>query len=216
MRFLVVIFLSVAALGFGFFLSNTASYAVEGTLDVKGPDLQASKPADYPVATFAGGCFWCVESEFRPLMGVLFTRSGYIGGQSEHPTYQDITTGETGHAEAVEITFDPEKISYSDLVDHFLRKAHDPTQLNRQGVDVGTQYRSEIFYHDEAQREIAANALSQLKSEGVAVVTKLSPAPVFWEAEAYHQQYYEKYEEESGAVHPRVLYKKQMKLLKGQ
>ncbi len=175
----------------------------------------STKPEGYPVATLAGGCFWCMESEFRALDGILFTRSGYTGGHLDNPTYQDVSTGRTGHAEAVEITYDPEKISYEELVKFFLTRAHDPTQVDRQGVDVGTQYRSEIFYHDEEQKQIAENVIKTLEDEKrfkKPIATKISPASTFWEAEGYHQQYYEKYEEETGKPHIRVLLKKAKKL----
>ena len=178
--------------------------------------IQNTKPDDVPVATFAGGCFWCMESEFRALEGVLYTVSGYTGGDLENPTYQDITTGKTGHAEATDIYFDPDIISYRELVDFFLRKAHDPTQLNKQGVDVGTQYRSAIFYHDEAQKIQAEQAIEAAEKDKVwkdKIVTTLSPATKFWPAEEYHQQFYEKYEQANGRPHVRVLFKKQKKAL---
>lgn len=215
MRLILILGLFVVFGAVALMITDTQSFAVEGTLDAQGGDLMNKKPENYPVATFAGGCFWCVESEFRALDGVLYTRSGYLGGALENPTYKDITTGKTGHAEAVEITFDPKKTSYARLTEFFLTKAHDPTQLNRQGVDVGTQYRSEIFYHDAAQRDVAQGWIDTLKGKGLDVVTKLSPAARFWEAEGYHQQYYEKYEKTEGEVHPRVFFKKKMKLLKG-
>lgn len=211
------LFLVFAAAGFVFL--NSDAFAIEGTLESKGADLQQEKPknsADYPVATFAGGCFWCVESEFRAIDGIVFTRVGYIGGDVKNPTYRDITTGRSGHAEAVEVLFDSKKVTYEELVTFFLTKAHDPTQLDRQGVDVGPQYRSEIFYHNDAQRDIAQKLIKKLKSDGVNVVTKLSYAPYFWEAELEHQQYYEKFEAREGQVHPRVFFKKKLKLLKGQ
>ena len=190
------------------------SFAVDGVLDTQGSDLMDEKPENAAIATLAGGCFWCLESEFRALDGVLYTRSGYAGGAIDNPTYKGVITGSTGHAEAVEISFDPAKISYADLVEYFLTKAHDPTQLNRQGVDVGTQYRSEIFYHDEAQKQIAEDLIAQVNAQKLyasPIVTKLNPAVTFWEAEDYHQQYYEKYEKENGKVHPRVVYKRQRK-----
>ena len=174
------------------------------------------QPQGYPVATLAGGCFWCLESEFRAINGILYTKVGYTGGDLESPSYQDITTGETGHAEAVEITFDPDQVSYEELLKFFLTKAHDPTQVNRQGVDVGPQYRSEIFYHDEEQKRIAQEAIKSVdaaKTHKKPVATKISPAQKFWEAEGYHQQYYEKYEEQNGAPHIRVLMKKAKKVL---
>ncbi len=218
MRLILVLGLFVVLGAGAMVFSNTESFAIEGTLDSQGADLVDKKPEnieDYGIATFAGGCFWCVESEFRALDGVVFTRSGYIGGSLKNPTYQDIITGKTGHAEATEILFDKSKVSYSALTEFFLTKAHDPTQLNRQGVDVGTQYRSEIFYHDDAQRKVAQKWIDKLKSNGVGVVTKLSPVVKFWEAEEYHQQYYEKFEAREGQIHPRVFFKKKMKLLKG-
>ncbi|PCJ98650.1 MAG: peptide-methionine (S)-S-oxide reductase [Zetaproteobacteria bacterium] len=172
------------------------------------------KPDNYPVATLAGGCFWCLESEFRALDGILHTRVGYIGGNLQQPSYQDITTGKTGHAEAVEITFDPDKVSYEQLVTFFLTKAHNPTTLNRQGVDVGTQYRSEIFYHNDKQRKIAEHLINTVDTQTkykAPIVTKLSPADKFWLGEDYHQQYYEKYEKDKGQIHPRVYFKRQSK-----
>lgn len=179
--------------------------------------IKTEKPDDLPVATLAGGCFWCLESEFRALKGVVFTISGYTGGDLENPTYQDITTGKTGHAEATDIYYDPDLISYRELVDYFLRKAHDPTQLNRQGVDKGTQYRSAIFYHDAAQKKAAEEAIKATDEAKIwkdKIVTTLEPAQTFWPAEDYHQQYYEKYEAANGRPHIRVLMKHQKKALK--
>lgn len=144
------------------------------------------------IATFAGGCFWCTEAVFLEMDGVLKVRSGYIGGQTINPTYKDICTGETGHAEAIEITFDPNKVSYEELLRLFFA-THDPTTINRQGNDIGTQYRSEIFYHGEAQREAAQgyiDLLNQANTYGGRLVTQLSPATTFYEAEDYHQNYY--------------------------
>lgn len=172
--------------------------------------IKSEKPDNFPVATLAGGCFWCIESEFRSLNGVVYTVSGYTGGEIEHPTYQDITTGKTGHAEATDIYYDPDIISYRELVDFLLRKAHDPTQLNRQGVDKGTQYRSAIFYHGEEQKRIADEAIKAATADKVwkaPIVTTLEPLTKFWPAEEYHQQYYEKYEAANGRPHIRVLLK---------
>lgn len=172
--------------------------------------VQDKLPEGAPHASFAGGCFWCMESEFRRLEGVLFTRSGYEGGTKENPSYEDVTTGKTGHAETVEIYYDPQKITYRELADHFLRRAHDPTTLNAQGVDEGTQYRSAIFYHDEAQKkdaEAAIKAATEDKAWKDPIVTTVEPAVKFWPAEDYHQQYYEKYEEKTGAPHVRAWYK---------
>ena len=178
------------------------------------PDLVSVMPENLPKATFAGGCFWCLESEFRNKPGVVFTRSGYSGGTVENPTYDMITTGKTGHAETIEIYFDPKKTSFKTLVDHFLRNAHDPTTLNQQWVDKGTQYRSVIFYHDDEQKKIAEDSIEKINAEKIyasPIVTQVTPAPVFWPAEDYHQQYYEKYEKERGQPHLRVILKDELK-----
>ncbi|MEZ5919617.1 MAG: peptide-methionine (S)-S-oxide reductase MsrA [Alphaproteobacteria bacterium] len=177
---------------------------------MKGADLMDKKPENYPVATFAGGCFWCLESEFRALNGVLYTRVGYTGGDLDAPSYRDVTTGTTGHAEAVEITFDPAKVSYRDLLEFFFTKAHDPTQIDGQGVDLGPQYRSVVYYHDEAQKKAAQDMINYLEMNKMfkkPITTTIEPAGTFWEGEDYHQQYYEKYEEKTGMPHIRVLLK---------
>lgn len=216
----LVLCLAVAAIFFGLFLLiNRTSHAVEGVLETQGQDLKQEKPAkSYPLATLAGGCFWCVESEFRAKDGILFTRVGYIGGDVQNPTYQQVTTGNTGHAEAVEIIYDPDKISYEAIIRFFLTKAHDPTQLNKQGVDVGPQYRSAIFYHTPEQKKTAQSLIEEINAQGLyeaPIVTELNPAGTFWEAETYHQQYYEKYEKQKGEIHPRVFFKRKLKQLKG-
>ncbi len=144
------------------------------------------------VATFAGGCFWCTEAVFLEIKGVEKVVSGYIGGTTKNPTYKDICTGETGHAEAIQITFNPNEVAYEDLLEVFFA-THDPTTLNRQGADVGTQYRSEIFYHSEAQKTKAENYIQLLEKEKLydkKIVTKVSSASVFYNAEEYHQNYY--------------------------
>jgi peptide methionine sulfoxide reductase msrA/msrB len=149
------------------------------------------KTAPREVATFAGGCFWGMEDILRKIPGVLETRVGYTGGTLAHPTYADVTTGETGHAESVEVVFDPTKISYEDLLHYFFRM-HDPTTSNRQGNDVGTQYRSAIFYHDEAQRQAAERVKAEVERSGKwkrPIVTAIVPASTFWVAEDYHQKY---------------------------
>lgn len=177
----------------------------------QGEDLMTEKPEGHSIAILAGGCFWCVESEYRALDGVLYTRVGYMGGDMENPTYRDITTGKTGHAEVVEVTYDDSQISYEDLLTFFLTKAHDPTQLNRQGVDVGTQYRSAVFYADAQEKEKAQTLIQKINESGRfsnPIVTTLEPRGTFWLAEDYHQQYYEKYREESGRDHIRVILKK--------
>lgn len=145
-------------------------------------------------ATFAAGCFWGVEATFRALPGVTATRVGYTGGGTEKPTYKDVCTDRTGHAEAVEVTYDPAKISYDDLLKVFWEN-HDPTTLNRQGPDVGTQYRSAIFYHSPEQEKAARASKDRLAQSGRfrrPIVTEIVPAVEFWEAEDYHQQYLEK------------------------
>ena len=145
-------------------------------------------------ATFAAGCFWGVEAAFRKVPGVLSTTVGYQGGAVDQPSYEMVCTGRTGHAEVVQIEFDPEKVGYDQLLDLFWA-SHDPTQLNRQGPDIGTQYRSAIFFHDAEQEDEAKASLKRQEAAGIhrgAIVTEITPASVFWKAEDYHQQYLEK------------------------
>ncbi len=140
-------------------------------------------------ATFGAGCFWGVEAAFKKMPGVLETRVGYAGGYTEDPDYRRVCSGKTGHAEACEITFDPEQVSYDDLLTLFWN-IHDPTQKDRQGNDVGTQYRSVIFYHNEEQKKKADSSMIRVqKSHRDKIVTKIEPAKEFWEAEGYHQDY---------------------------
>ncbi|WP_291117446.1 peptide-methionine (S)-S-oxide reductase MsrA [Flavobacterium sp. UBA6135] len=144
------------------------------------------------IATLAGGCFWCTEAVFLELEGVKKVVSGYIGGILENPTYKDIGTGTTGHAEAIQISFDPKVISFGELLEIFFA-THDPTTLNRQGNDIGTQYRSEIFYYNDQQKEISEDYIDLMTSEKTflnPIVTRISPASKFYEAEEYHQNYY--------------------------
>jgi peptide methionine sulfoxide reductase msrA/msrB len=141
-------------------------------------------------AIYAGGCFWGVEYFMQQKKGVISVTSGYIGGNTDNPTYKEVCYENTGHAEAVEIVFDPKQVSYEELTRLFF-EIHDPTQLDRQGPDIGDQYRSEIFYVDEEQKEIAGNLISILKSKGYKVSTKVTEATTFWPAEDYHQDYYE-------------------------
>lgn len=146
------------------------------------------------LATFGGGCFWGVEESFRVLPGVLQSLSGYEGGHLDHPTYKDVCGDQTGHAEVVQVQFDPAIVSYGQLLELFW-SLHDPTQLNRQGPDFGTQYRSVIFYHDEEQQAIAEaskNALNEAGKFRKPIVTAIEPATTFWPAEEYHQQYLHK------------------------
>jgi len=145
-------------------------------------------------ATFAAGCFWGVEDKFLRLKGVISTRVGYTGGNKENPTYEEVCSDETGHAEGVEVVFDPEKISYKELLEFFW-KIHNPTTLDRQGFDVGSQYRSAVFFHNEEQQKTALQVKSELGISGKfdkPLVTEITPVSQFWEAEDYHQKYYKK------------------------
>ena len=139
-------------------------------------------------ATLGGGCFWCLEAVYLEMNGVRTVESGYMGGPIANPTYEQVCTGRTGHVEVVQITFDPDVISYGDVLEVFFA-IHDPTTLDRQGNDVGTQYRSVIFYHDDRQREVAEELIRDLKAE-IPVVTAVEPASVFYKAEDYHQEYF--------------------------
>ena len=144
------------------------------------------------IATFAAGCFWGVQAEFDKIPGVVETTVGYMGGKIKNPTYKQVCTDTTGHAEAIEIKYDPEKISYEKLLEIFW-SIHDPTQYNRQGVDVGSQYRSVIFYHNDEQRRIAEESKIQQQSKfDKKIVTEIVQAPAFYPAEDYHQKYLEK------------------------
>lgn len=149
----------------------------------------------YEKATFAAGCFWHVEHAFGNVPGVVSTAVGYTGGTTENPTYKMVCSDRTGHAEAVEVTFDPAQVSYSQLLDTFW-KIHDPTQLNRQGPDVGTQYRSAVFYHSAEQKQAALDSKRNLEDSqrfSKPIVTQIVPAKTFYRAEEYHQQYFKKH-----------------------
>lgn len=169
----------------------------ESPSDQKGPAVSESQPQQAAVptpelATFGAGCFWCVEAVFLELDGVESVASGYAGGSVEDPTYEQICTGMTGHAEVCQIRFDPAVISFADLLEVFW-KTHDPTTLNRQGGDTGTQYRSVIFYHDANQKALAEEILGKLDASGAwdaPIVTEISPFEKFYPAEAYHQDYF--------------------------
>ena len=145
-------------------------------------------------ATLGGGCFWCTEAVFLEIEGVLKVVPGYSGGHVKNPSYNQVVTGTTGHAEVVKVTFDPEVITYREILEVFFTM-HDPTSLNRQGADVGTQYRSVIFYHSEAQRRTAETFIAELNESNVLdlpVVTQIEPFEAFYEAEDYHKNYYER------------------------
>jgi methionine-S-sulfoxide reductase len=149
-------------------------------------------PTNESQVTLGGGCFWCLEAVFDELRGIHAVVSGYAGGSTPNPTYRQVTTGRTGHAEVVQITFDSEIISLRDILQVFFT-IHDPTTLNRQGADVGTQYRSAIFYHDEEQKKVADEAIAELEASGLwknPIVTEVTPLETFYVAEDYHQDYY--------------------------
>ncbi|HYY57502.1 MAG TPA: peptide-methionine (S)-S-oxide reductase MsrA [Pyrinomonadaceae bacterium] len=149
-------------------------------------------PEGREVATLGGGCFWCTEAVFDDLNGVEAVESGYSGGATPNPTYAQVCTGRTGHAEVIQVTFDPRVVSFKEILEVFFT-VHDPTTLNRQGADVGTQYRSVIFYHDEEQRRTAEQVIRELEAEHIwdaPVVTQLAPFETFYKAEDYHQEYF--------------------------
>ena len=149
-------------------------------------------PSRTEVATLGGGCFWCLEAVYQELRGVEKVESGYSGGHVPNPTYKEVCSETTGHAEVVQVTFDPDEVSYRDILEVYFA-IHDPTTLNRQGADVGTQYRSAIFYHDEEQRRVAQEVISELEAQGVwdgPIVTEVVPFREFYVAEDYHQEYF--------------------------
>jgi peptide-methionine (S)-S-oxide reductase len=155
-------------------------------------DSSARPEQPLETATLAGGCFWCTEAILSDLVGVSNVASGYSGGTVPHPTYEQVCTGRTGHAEVVQVTFDPSVVNYHDLLTIFLT-THDPTSLNRQGNDVGTQYRSAIFYHSAAQRETAERVIGELETAGIwkrKIVTSVEPFSEFFPAEEYHRDYF--------------------------
>jgi peptide methionine sulfoxide reductase msrA/msrB len=145
--------------------------------------------ANRAVAYFAGGCFWGVEYYFHQQPGVISVESGYLGGTTANPTYEQVCTGTTGHAESVRVTYDPTRVSYEQLAKLFF-EIHDPTQVNRQGPDIGRQYRSAVFFANDEQKRVAQKLIDQLKAKGLRVATQLEPAGPFWKAEDYHQEYY--------------------------
>lgn len=165
--------------------------------DIKMSEKRDTKPQEnlkVEKATFGGGCFWCTEAVFRILDGVIETEVGYAGGDFPNPTYEQVCTGTTGHAEVCQVTYNPEKVSYNKLLDIFF-KSHDPTTLNRQGADVGTQYRSVIFYHNEEQKNLAINFIKKLELEkkfSKPIVTQVEPFKNYYRAEEYHKNYFEK------------------------
>ena len=160
------------------------------------PAIDAAPTAEPQTAVLAGGCFWCVEAVFKEIDGVLEVTSGYSGGTSQTADYETVCSGRTNHAEAVEVRFDPHRVSYGQLLKVFFSVAHDPTQLNRQGGDQGRQYRSAVFYADEEQKRVAEAYIQQLNAAGAydsPVVTEVAPLEAFYQAEAYHQDYAERH-----------------------
>lgn len=167
-------------------LTVSGSVAVSQSNTTKGKTMQPE------VATLGAGCFWCVEAIYQQLEGVVKVESGYSGGQTAHPTYEEVCTGRTGHAEVIQVTFDPQKISFKELLEVFFR-THDPTTLNRQGADVGTQYRSAIFYHSDEQRKTAEAVKKETDAAKIwddPIVTEIGRFDAFYKAEEYHQNYY--------------------------
>ncbi len=157
-----------------------------------------SKPQIIDIATLAAGCFWCIEAAYDTIKGIEKIQPGYTGGFTENPSYEKVCTGTTGHAEAVQIFFNTKQITYKEILEVFFT-IHDPTSLNRQGADIGTQYRSAIFYHNEKQREIAINLIEKLNKKAIftkPIVTIIEPFQVFYNAEAYHTDYYKKHQKE--------------------
>ncbi|HQU50719.1 MAG TPA: peptide-methionine (S)-S-oxide reductase MsrA [Casimicrobiaceae bacterium] len=176
---------------FALCLGLASGVAAAGTLPA--PSLDAGAPAPgLQTAVFAGGCFWGVEAVYRHLNGVTRAVSGYAGGRTANPTYEAVSSGRTGHAESVEVTYDPKVVSYGQLLRVFFSVAHDPTELNRQGPDVGTQYRSAIYFANDEQKRIASAYIAQLdaaKAFPTKIVTEVAPLTKFYPAEAYHQDY---------------------------
>lgn len=173
-------------------VSSMAYAQSDKTKTDKEKTVSGTADSGLKTATFGGGCFWCVEAVFEGMKGVKDVVSGYAGGTVPNPTYEQVCTKETGHAEVCQITYDPNEVSYVELLEVFF-KTHDPTSLNRQGNDYGPQYRSVIFYHDAEQKELAAKyklKLNEEKAYSKPIVTEISPLPTFYLAEAYHQDYY--------------------------
>ncbi len=212
----ISILLLVTVFSVLYFPKKGVSMDISSTIKQSPPEDQSN----YAVAYLGGGCFWCLESQLRSIEGVLYTRAGYQGGKTQSPTYNNVTSGNTGHAETVEVIYNPELLNYEDLIKFFLTKGHDATQINRQGVDVGTQYRSAIFYNTEEEKKSIERIIKKIDDSeyygATPIATEISPLDnnKFWVAEDYHQQYYEKYEESTGRPHIRVLLKKEKKEFK--
>ena len=181
--------LPIAALVTGILLAMSHADEVSQSASTEPPSPESKSLRK---ATFGGGCFWCTEAVFKELAGVRSVVSGYSGGHVENPTYREICTGTTGHAEVIQVTYDPQTVSYDELLEVFW-KTHDPSTLNRQGNDIGTQYRSVVFYHDEEQQKTAEDYMKKLDQSGAferPIVTQIAPLEKFYPAEDYHQDYY--------------------------
>ncbi len=179
--------------------SNQQNNQIEASsFTVEPAALSAEAKSSLDTATFAGGCFWCTEAIFERVKGVKSVISGYAGGEEPNPTYEQVSAGNSNHAESIQIYYNPEEVSYATLLEVFFLAAHDPTQLNRQGPDVGKQYRSAIFYHSQQQKEEAEAYMQELSESGQynkPIVTQLNAYDTFYEAEDYHQNYYEHHPE---------------------
>jgi len=188
--------LTSAIIGLTTLISCAQKSPTDNSIKMENKKMKVSEnqmPAHTEIATFANGCFWCTEAIFEELNGVISATSGYTGGETENPTYKQVCTGKTGHAECLQIIYDPAKITFDELLEVFW-ETHDPTTLNRQGADVGTQYRSGIFYHNQEQKEKAEKYKEELNKSGAfdkPIVTEITPFTKFYAAEDYHQQYFE-------------------------
>jgi peptide-methionine (S)-S-oxide reductase len=214
---IMIAFVSIAAIGFKLFNnSDNQSSNIQKKLTI-----QKGETINLETATLAGGCFWCIETIFNDLKGVEKVVSGYSGGTTKNPTYEQVCSGNTGHAEVVQITFDPSVISYEQLLEIFFH-IHDPTTLNKQGADVGTQYRSAIFYNNDEQKKTAESVKEKIEKSGLwndPIVTEITKFDKFYSAEDYHQDYYNNNKEKSYCsfvIAPKVrkFYKEYKNLLK--
>ena len=199
---LILVLSFVAAVGCSVVSSSTKTAEIKELAPVTDP-VPAESQKGLQTAVFAGGCFWGVDAVFKHVKGVTDVKSGYSGGEAKTATYDQVSDGDTGHAESVQVTFDPEKVSYVKLLSVFFTVAHDPTMLNMQGPDHGTQYRSAIFYKDEAQKNAALDYIKSIndsKTLAKPVVTEVSPLKAFYPAEAYHQNYLARHPNEAYIV----------------
>ena len=201
----VIVVLSIAAaIGCSIVNSSATTADLKDLAPTPGVENSSAAPKGSQTAVFAGGCFWGVEAVFEHVKGVTDVRSGYAGGEAKSADYEKVSEGTTGHAESVKVTFDPAKVTYVQLMTIFFSVAHDPTQLNRQGPDTGTQYRSAIFYSDEEQKKLADDYIAAIdKSKGLPkpIVTQVVPLKEFYEAESYHQDYLKRHPDDPYIVY---------------